>query len=65
MANPIVDPTIESGKEAQIKKLNEEIDKLKALNIDLSVGYRLKFKLKEEEINENQKQIAKLKNELA
>ena len=46
-----MDPTFEMGKDARIKKLNEEINKLKDLKIDLSEGYRLIFKLKEEEFN--------------
>ena len=59
MANPILDPTTKIGKKAQVQKLSEDIDELKDLNIDPNKGYRLRFKLKEEEVNELQKQIAK------
>ena len=42
MANPILDPTTEVGKDSQIKKLMTEVEMIKCMNIDLSKEFRRK-----------------------
>ena len=58
MANPILDPTTQMGKDSQIKKLQEEVTIVKDMNIDLMGGYRSRVKYKDDEIDELKKQIA-------
>ena len=60
MANPIMDPTTETGKDSQIKKLTDEVAMVKDLHIDLTKGYRSRLKHKDDEIVELKKQIAQL-----
>ena len=52
MANPIMDPTTEMGKDSQIKKLTEEVAMVKDMHIDLMEGYRSRLKYKDDEIAE-------------
>ena len=60
MANPILDPTTETGKDSQIKRLTAEIEMVKDMNIDLSEGFKSMLKHKDNEIADLKKQIAQL-----
>ena len=58
MANPILDPTTEIGKDSQIKRLTVEVEMIKDMNIDLNQGFRSRLKHKDDEIAKLKKQIA-------
>ena len=60
MANPILDPTTESGKDSQIKRLTAEVEMIKDMNIDLSQGFRSRLKHKDDKIAKLKKQVAQL-----
>ena len=60
MANPIVDPTTEMGKDSQIKRLTAEVEMVKDMNIDLSEGFKSRLKHKDDEIADLKKHIAQV-----
>ena len=40
MAHPILDPSTGTEKDSHIKKLIEEVEQIRVINVDLSEGFR-------------------------
>ena len=60
MANPILDPTTERGKDSQIKRLTAKVEMIKDMNIDLNQGFKSRLKHKDDKIAKLKKQVAQL-----